>query len=181
MNSNNHITIKDKDFELYISSDKIQHRIGEMASEINMKIGHKNPVFICVLNGSFFFASDLIKNFNHECEVTFVKLASYLGSGSSGKVKVLVGLSHQIKDRHIVIIEDIIDSGRTMKQMLELLSEHHPASISIVTLLFKESALEEDIHPDYFGFKVENKFLVGYGLDYFEIGRNLNDLYINNL
>ncbi|NLJ08152.1 MAG: hypoxanthine phosphoribosyltransferase [Sphingobacteriales bacterium] len=172
------IQIKDKLFGLYLPESKIQERITSLASQLNKEYQDKNPVFISILNGSFFFAADLLKNFNSACEITFVRLASYKGLGSTGKVKILLGLMQNIKDRHVVIIEDIVDSGRTMVQMLGLLENHQAKSIKVATLLLKKEALVEDIEPDYVGFEVPNKFLVGYGLDYDEAGRNLRDLYI---
>lgn len=173
-----YITIKDKTFEEYLSKEAIDTRIAELAAELNRDYAGKNPVFICILNGSFFFAADLLKQFEFECEITFVRLSSYKGLGTSGKVKILLGLTTIIKDRHVVIIEDIVDSGRTISQMLSLIENHETASVKVATLLFKKSALVVDVKPDYVGFVVPNKFLVGYGLDYDENGRNLNELYV---
>jgi len=172
------INIYEKIFNPYISTDEIQERVKSLANALNEKYTDKEPVFISILNGSFYFTADLLRFFEHPCEITFVRLASYMGSSSTGKVKILLGLNHQIKNRHVVILEDIIDSGRTMIQMLELLKEHQPASIAIATLLLKREALKENLEPDYIGFEVADKFLVGYGLDFQEKGRNLKDLYI---
>ena len=174
----NTIHVLDKEFELFISKEKIQEKITEMAAKINEDYAGKEVLFLPILNGSFFFASDLIKQIKTSTEVSFVKLASYQGVKSSGKVKVLIGLMNSLIDKNVIIIEDIVDSGRTMKQMLASLNEHKPASIRVATLLLKREALIEDIHPDYIGFEVPNKFLVGYGLDYKEKGRNYPDLYV---
>jgi len=172
------IILHDKAFNIYINEEDIQERVKKIAQQINENFTGKEPVFISILNGSFFFTADLLRHIELPYEITFVRLASYMGSASSGKVKILLGLNHQIKGRDIIIVEDIIDSGRTMVQMTELLKEHQPASLSIATLLIKKEALTENIEPEYTGFEVENKFIVGYGLDYLEKGRNLKSLYL---
>ncbi|MBC8344455.1 MAG: hypoxanthine phosphoribosyltransferase [Bacteroidetes bacterium] len=172
------ITVFDKDFELFIEQDKILIRVSELASQINRDYAGKEVLFLSILNGSFFFTSDLLKEIHLHCELSFVKLASYQGLNSSGKVKVLIGLMKSLKDKNVIILEDIVDSGRTMKEMLNSLAEHDPASIKIATLLFKKEALIEKIDPDYVGFEVPDKFLVGYGLDYNEQGRNHPSLYV---
>jgi len=173
------VKIKDKQFELYLSQNVIESRINEIARQINEDYKNKKPVFISILNGSFFFTADLIKQITLDCEVSFVKLASYKGLHSNGKVKIMVGLMKSLKNRDVIIIEDIIDSGRTMKEMLQLLEGQKPSSIRVITLLIKRSCMVEPVEPNYIGFEVDDRFLVGYGLDYDELGRNLPDLYIN--
>lgn len=172
------ILIRDKLFNVYIRGEAIQERIKELSAKINNDYSGKTPVFIAILNGSFFFAADLLKNIEIDCELSFVKLASYQGVNSSGSVKILIGLMKSIENRDVVIIEDIIDSGKTITRMLKLLEEEKPSSIKVISLLFKREALSFSYEPDYIGFEVENKFLVGYGLDYDELGRNLPDLYL---
>jgi hypoxanthine phosphoribosyltransferase len=174
------IRLKDKTFSLYIDETAIGERILELARELTHDYQHKQPLFLAILNGSFIFATDLLKEFSLPCEISFVKLASYSGTSSSGTVDTLIGLSESLKGKDVVIIEDIVDTGRTMKKILHILAEHSPASIKIVTLLFKKAALVEEIAPDYTGFVVDNKFLVGYGLDYDGLGRNLREIYILN-
>ncbi|MBT3302453.1 MAG: hypoxanthine phosphoribosyltransferase [Bacteroidetes bacterium] len=171
------IKVHDKEFEIFIDQETILDRVAELANQINKDYKNREVLFLSILNGSFFFTSDLLKKIKLPCEVSFVKLASYQGLKSSGKIKVLIGLMKSLKDKHVVILEDIVDSGKTMTQMLSSLSEHEPESIKIATLLFKKEALVEDIKPDYVGFEVPDKFLVGYGLDYNEHGRNHPALY----
>jgi hypoxanthine phosphoribosyltransferase len=172
------ITILDKEFSVYLQPEVIQKRVKEIAAEINASHAGKTPLFLAILNGSFIFASDLLKSISINCEISFVKLASYIGTSSSGKITTMIGLSESLKGKDIIIIEDIVDTGRTMKNLLSILSDHSPESITIVTLLFKKEALIEDIYPDYVGFEVPDKFLVGYGLDYNGIGRNLDKIYV---
>jgi hypoxanthine phosphoribosyltransferase len=172
------ITILEKQFEVYIKSDEIQKRVKEIAQALNEKFAGKTPLFLSILNGSFIFTSDLMKHITLECEISFIKLASYSGTTSSGTITTLIGLSESLKGKDIVVIEDIVDTGRTMKNLLAVLNEHSPQSISIVTLLFKKEALIEKINPDLAGFIVPDKFLVGYGLDYNNLGRNQNDIFV---
>ena len=171
------LTILDKTFLVYISTDQIQIRVNEIANKLNSSYKYKNPLFLAILNGSFIFAADLLKKISINCEVSFIKLASYFGTSSTGEITTMIGLSESLKGKDIIIVEDIIDTGRTMKNLLEILHDHNPASITIVTLLFKKEALIENIIPDYVGFEVPDKFLVGYGLDYNGIGRNLENIY----
>jgi len=174
------VSILDKTFSLFISSDKIQNRVNEIASDLNKRNNGQNPLFLAILNGSFIFASDLLKKISFGCEISFIKLASYTGTTSSEKITTMIGLSESLKGKDIIILEDIIDTGRTMKILLEMINDHNPGSISIVSLLLKKDALIEDIKPDYVGFEVPDKFLVGYGLDYNSFGRNLESIYILN-
>ena len=172
------VKIKDLNFEPFISENLIQARIVELANRLTVDYHDKAPMFISVLNGSFMFTSDLMKSFLSPCQITFIKLTSYQGMESTGIIKSLIGLSDDIKGRHVVLIEDIIDTGYTIKNILEELVVKEPASIKILTLLLKPTALQVDVVADYVGFEIENKFVVGYGLDYDGYGRNLNELYI---
>ena len=175
---NEEVTILDKTFSMYISADKIQSRVNDIANKLNNSHKGKTPLFLAILNGSFIFASDLLKKISIECEVSFIKLASYIGTSSSGKITTMIGLSESLKGKDVIILEDIIDSGRTMKNLLEILYDHNPNSITIVTLLLKKEALVEHIKPDHVGFEVPDKFLVGYGLDYNGKGRNIENIYV---
>lgn len=174
----NEVKIHDKTFRILIDARKIQDRVKQIASEINAEYNGKRVLFLGVMNGSFLFAADLFKNINLECEISFIRVSSYSGLESSGKMKSVVGLNTDIKDRHVVIIEDIVDTGDTMKYLLEELNSKQPATVKIATMVFKPEALKHPLKPDYVGFEVPPEFLVGYGLDYDGLGRNLNDIYI---
>ena len=173
----NKIKIRDKEFTVTIPEADIRRRIAEMGAAMNGDLGNFFPLFISVLNGAFLFTADLLRHISVECEVTFVRLASYNGMQSTGQVKNLLGLGDNIAGRHVVLLEDIIDTGHTVVYLLEELKKHQPASIRLATLLLKPAALKHDLRPDYVGFEVGNDFLVGYGLDYDGLGRNLNDIY----
>ncbi len=176
------ITVKDKKFKLSIDSLTIQNSIKKIAERINADYAGKDIFFIGVLNGSFMFAADLIKNITCDCTISFTKLASYEGTKSTGKIKELIGLKENIEGKHVVIIEDIVDTGFTMKSVLAQLSEKNPADIKIATLLFKPQSFKEDYKVDYVCLEIPNDFIVGYGLDYNGFGRNLNSIYsvVNN-
>lgn len=169
--------IKDRNFSIFINSQQLNNRIVELASTINKDVADKDPLFIGILNGSFMFAADLFKEFNFPCQISFIKIASYQGSKSTGNITELLGLKENIAGRHIILIEDIIDTGLTIKHLLEELIAKKPASLRIATLLLKREALKIEINPEYVGFEVPNKFLVGYGLDYDGYGRNLKHIY----
>lgn len=171
------IQIKDRHFSVFIDEQRLSKRIAEMSITISNELVNKDPLFIAILNGAFMFASDLFKELNFPCQISFIKVASYHGTQSTGKVDQLVGLKESIEGRNIVLIEDIIDTGVTMKHLLDQLQAHKPASICIATLLLKREALKEDITPNYIGFEVPHQFLVGYGLDYDGYGRNLKHIY----
>lgn len=171
------IIIKDKTFTINISKARIQERIAEMAKEINNDMTGKSPVFLCVLNGAFLFASDIFRLMNIECEISFLRVSSYEGTKSTGKVKSMVGVTDNLKDRTVVILEDIVDTGDTAIYLLKELEKHQPKEIRFASLLFKPNALRQDVKLDYIGFEVPNDFLVGYGLDYDGLGRNLQDIY----
>ena len=171
------ITLHDKQFKPYISADVIQKKIELLAAQIGKDHPNHRPLFLAILNGSFMFASDLMKAVNIECEISFVKIASYQGTSSTGNVKTLIGLDVNIEGREVIIIEDIVDTGKTLSEFLPVLQSYHPKNISIATLLFKPSALKHNVKPKYVGFEVPNDFLVGYGLDYDGLGRNISSIY----
>jgi len=173
----NKVELEGKTFEIYLSDQAILKEVQRVATEINMKHRSTKPLFISVLNGAFMFTSDLLKKIEVQCEISFVKLSSYDGMNSSGEVKQLVGLNTDISNRHIIIIEDIVDTGLTMKMLLEKLQNMNPASIEIATLLLKPEALKEKIDVDYICFEIPEKFVVGYGLDLNGFGRNLPHIY----
>jgi len=169
--------VRDKEFKLLLSETKIQASIKNIADKINKDLEGKNPLFLAVLNGSFMFAADLMKNITIPCEICFVKVASYQGMQSGGKIKEVFGLSECIDGRTVVIVEDIVDSGRTMQHLLESLSSRNPREIRIATFLLKPESLMCDLKLDYVAFEIPNKFVVGYGLDYDGYGRNFREVY----
>ena len=171
------ITCNGKQFKSFLTNEQIQVRLKEMCVDINLEYKDKKPVFLGILNGVFRVAADVFKYVDIECEVSFVKLKSYVGTESSGKITTMLGLDADLKGRHIILLEDIVDTARTMHRFLPELQKHEPASVSILTLLVKRDAMEHDIHLDYVGFEVPDHFLVGYGLDYDGYGRQLNDIY----
>lgn len=173
----NSIIIKDKAFRCYISASEIEEKINQIAEKINLDYEGKNPLFIAILNGSFIFAADLFKKITIPVEISFIKLASYKGTSSSGNVLTSLGLEEDISERHIIILEDIIESGKTLHSFLPQLHFQQPASIKITALLTKPNMLEHDITVDYNGFEIDNQFVVGYGLDYDGLGRNLPEIY----
>jgi hypoxanthine phosphoribosyltransferase len=172
------ITVKDKDFVLFLTQEEIERRVSELAVQICADYEGRCPLFVIVLNGAFVFAAELVKRIPLSCEVSFIKLASYVNTTSSGKVKEIIGLEEQIEGRDVIIVEDIVDTGLTMKQLVNQIRERKPMSIRITTLLHKPEALQTPISLDYVGFDIENKFVVGYGLDYDGLGRNLNAIYV---
>ena len=171
------ITVKDKKFETYLSDEVIQQRIREMAAEINRDYAGTKPLFIAILNGSFMFASDLFKHLDIEAEICFIKLASYKGMKSSGKVVTSIGLEEDLFGKDVIIVEDIVDTGKTLHHFLPKLKHQQPRSLKIATLLHKKEATVFPLNPDYTGFDIPNKFVVGYGLDYDGLGRNLKEIY----
>ena len=174
---NKEIDIKDKIFEIFISEDEISSIVHSMANQINNS-GVKDPLFIAVLNGSFLFAADIMRKINiPNCEISFIKLSSYLGTENTGKVNELIGLGQDIRNRNIVILEDIIDTGVTLEKIISLLEKEEVADIKVATLLFKPEAYKKEIEIDFIGKSIPNDFVVGYGLDYDEIGRNLPHIY----
>ena len=172
-----HIRVHDKLFEPYISPDEIIIKVAAMAAQINADYQGLKPLFISILNGSFMFASDLFKIINIDAEICFIKLASYKGTKSSGQVITAIGLDMDIFNRHLVIIEDIVDTGKTLNAFLPQLRHQQPASLKIASLLHKPDAIVYPLPIDYLGFSIPNKFVVGYGLDYDGLGRNMNAIY----
>ncbi len=171
------VKIKDKTFETSIPEAEILKRIQTVADRINRDMEGKTPIFLAVLNGSFMFAADLMKMVTIPCEISFVKLASYVGTSSTGKIKKMIGINTDLSGRNVIIVEDIVESGLTMQNMLDQLKEHNPASVSICTLLLKPEKLMVDLDIDYTVMEIPNDFIVGYGLDYDQQGRNLRDIY----
>ncbi|MBI1341468.1 MAG: hypoxanthine phosphoribosyltransferase [Terrimonas sp.] len=171
------IVIHDKKFIPYLSEKEIQGRIVELAAAINQDYSGKNPLFIAILNGSFMFAADLFKAITIEAEICFIKLASYKGTSSSGQVITAIGLDADLINRDVIIIEDIVDTGKTLNEFLPKLQHQQPASLKIVALLHKPEAAKFPIRIDYTGFTIPNRFVVGYGLDYDGLGRNLKEIY----
>ncbi|MCF8380532.1 MAG: hypoxanthine phosphoribosyltransferase [Bacteroidales bacterium] len=171
------IKVLDKEFEISMPEDVIQKRIKEMAVKLSKDYEGKKPIFLGILNGSFMFASDLFKEITIEAQITFLKLASYQGTTTTGAVKQLIGLNQEIKDQHIIILEDIVDTGITLETIMRQLSGYLPKSIKIATLLFKPEAYKKDVVIDYIGFSIPNEFILGYGLDYDGFGRNYKDIY----
>ncbi len=171
------IQVLDKKFKPYISAEDLNKRITELADSINKDYEGKKPIFIAILNGSFMFASDLFKAINIDAEICFIKLASYKGTKSTGNVITSIGLDEPLKDRHVIILEDIVDTGNTLHKFLPQLFNQQPASLKIAVLLHKPEAMEHPIVIDYLGFSVPNIFLLGFGLDYDGLGRNLAEIY----
>lgn len=171
------IKIKDKTFKTSIPEAQILERVKAVADRINTDMADKNPLLLAMLNGSFVFAADLMRMINIPCEISFVKMASYEGTSSTGKVKQLLGLNEDLKGRTVIIVEDIVESGLTMKSLLDTLHEQEPAEIHICTLLLKPECLKVPLDIKYVAREIPNDFILGYGLDYDQQGRNLRDIY----
>lgn len=171
------VTIKDKTFETSIPEAEIQRRVKAVAERINHDFEGRRPLLLSVLNGSFIFAADLMRNLTIDCEISFVKVASYEGTESTGTVKKLIGVSVPLKGRDVIIVEDIVDTGATMQSMLKMLEEYEPKSLHICTLLTKPEKLKVPLNIEYCAIEIPNDFIVGYGLDYDQLGRNLRDIY----
>ena len=171
------IQIHDQQFEIFISHDQILRRVAELAVQINEDYKDKNPLFLSILNGAFIFTADLFRELSIPAEVSFIKLKSYRKMETSGKVKELLGLEHNIFDRNIIIVEDIVDTGKTLHHVLEEFEELGTRSIEILTLLHKPEAAKVKIDLKYVGFEISNDFVIGYGLDYDGYGRNLKGIY----
>lgn len=174
----NRIKILDKIFEPYITNDQIESAISGLAEQINHKYRGKEPVFIGVLNGSFLFAAELIKRVDINCEISFVKVASYQGTKSTGNVRQLLGMDQNVKDKDVIILEDIIDTGNTIESVNEIISGMGASSVSIATLFFKPKMYKKNLKVDFIALEIKSDFVVGFGLDYNGFGRNLNDLYV---
>lgn len=171
------VQVKDRQFSLYISENKIKKQVKKIAGQINTDLSGKNPLLLVILNGAFVFAADLLRDVTIPCEVSFIRLASYEGTSSTGEVKQLIGLNEDIEGRTVVIVEDIIDSGLTMQELLLILAKKNPKEIHIASLFVKPNNLKVDLNIHYRCFDIENDFIVGYGLDYDQQGRNLPDIY----
>ena len=171
------VKIKDKTFETSISAEEIAKRVKELAQQLSKDFEGKNPLFLAVLNGSFIFAADLMREITIPCEISFVKLASYQGTTSTGKIKEVIGINEDLSGRTVVIVEDIVESGLTMKRMIDTLGTRNPASVHICTLFVKREKLQVDLDIEYAAFSIPNAFIVGYGLDYDQQGRQLKEVY----
>jgi len=171
------VTLHDKEFILYLEEENIQSAIAEMAKKLAKEYADKDTVFVGVLNGCFRFISDLMKYIEFNTEVNFIKLSSYRGTESSGKITDLMSLNSDLRNKHVVILEDIVDTGHTLDYLMEILQEKSTASIKVASLLYKPDAFIGRRKPDYTAFEIPNLFVVGYGLDYDGLGRNLNDIY----
>ncbi|HET6245745.1 MAG: hypoxanthine phosphoribosyltransferase [Bacteroidetes bacterium] len=171
------VKVKDKDFELFISENQIQKAIDDVVEKMQTDLKDKNPLFIAILNGAFMFASDLFKKYSGDCQISFVKYASYSGTQTTGQVITLIGSNEQVTGRTVVILEDIVDSGITMEQVVKDIKVFNPLDVKIATLLFKPDAFIKNYSIDYVGISIPNDFIVGYGLDYDGYGRNLKDIY----
>lgn len=171
------IKIHDKTFELYISAQQLDEINARMAAEVYQDLGESRPVFVAVLNGSFMFAADFVRHYKGECEISFVKMSSYEGTQSTGKVHELIGLSGSVEGRDVVILEDIVDTGNTLEEIYRIFKDKKVKSFRIATLFFKPDAYKKDFKIDYVGKPIPNRFIVGYGLDFDEVGRNLPQVY----
>ena len=171
------VKIKDKSFRVSIPEAEIKQHVKALAEQMSKDLEGKNPIFLGVLNGSFIFAADLMREMTVPCEISFVKLASYQGTTSTGKVREVLGINENLSGRTVVIVEDIVESGQTMKQMIESLGTRNPESVRICTLFFKPEKLKEDLNLDYVAFSIPDDFILGYGLDYDGLGRELKDVY----
>lgn len=171
------IKVHDKSFETYLSEETILKKVKEIAAAISEDYAGRRPLFIAILNGSFMFASDLFKQLTIEAELCFIKLASYKGMKSSGNVVTSIGLEDDLFGKEVIIVEDIVDTGKTLHNFLPKLHHQQPKSLKIATLLHKSEATAYPLELNYIGFDIPNKFVVGYGLDYDGLGRNLKEIY----
>jgi hypoxanthine phosphoribosyltransferase len=172
------IRVLDKQFREFIPERDIKERIVKMADEINKVYAGKEVVFLGILNGAFLFAADLIRNIDLKARISFVKLASYKGTDSSGRIKELIGWNEDIRNKYVIVVEDIVDTGNTLERIVDELVIRKPSGVKIATLLLKPDAYKKDIPIDYIGFKIPNGFVIGYGLDYNGYGRNLPSIYM---
>jgi hypoxanthine phosphoribosyltransferase len=171
------IRILDKRFREYLTERAIQERIEELAKQVNADLTGKEVVFLGILNGAFLFAADLFRRINFPARISFVKLASYEGTSSSGSIKELIGWNEDIKNKTIVIVEDIVDTGNTLERIVDELAIRKATEVKVAAMLFKPAAYTKEIHLDYIGFEIPNDFVVGFGLDYDGFGRNLSSVY----
>lgn len=175
---NDCVTYQGMTFVPFISREKIDARVVELGKEITRDYAGKQPLFICVLNGAFPFASDLFRAFEGDAEIDFIRLKSYEGTSTTGVVKEVLGLNRPIEGRDVIVVEDIVDTGHTIDKLVSDLKQKNPASVKIATLLFKPESLVKDVNPDYVGFAIPKKFIIGFGLDLDGLARNLNDIYV---
>jgi len=173
----NIVKLHDKYFIPFINSKQIASAVKKMANQIEEDLKGEQPIFIGILNGSFMFIADFVRQYKSNCEVSFVKLASYQGTTSTGKIKELVGLQEDLRGKTVVILEDIIDTGNTLKEIFQIFKDKEVKTLKIATLFFKPDVFKKDLKIDYIGCAIANKFIVGYGLDYDGLGRNLTDIY----
>jgi len=172
------IQLHDKQFGIYLSEQQILKRVAELANQINTDYANRSPIFLSVLKGSFMFTSDLLKKVTVDCRTCFIKISSYVGMQSSGEVTIASGLDMDLSNQDVIVVEDIVDTGRTMHYLLKHLQQQHIASVKVASLLVKPDALQYPNMPlDYIGFNIPSKFVVGYGLDYNELGRQYPDIY----
>ena len=171
------IQVKDKSFQLSIPEEEILRHVDEVAKQISRDMAGKNPLLLAVLNGSFIFAADLMRRITIPCEISFVKLASYQGTMSTGKVVEVLGINENLAGRTVIIVEDIVETGHTVRKMMETLSTRNPESVHVCTMLLKPECMTEDVNIEYVAMRIPNDFILGYGLDYDQQGRNLKDIY----
>jgi hypoxanthine phosphoribosyltransferase len=171
------VKVHDKHFEPFIPENEIQIEVTRIAEEMNRDLAGKDPIFLGILNGAFMFASDLYKQLSFPCQITFLKLASYSGTQSTGTVKQLIGINRELKDRVVVVLEDIVDTGVTLETIIRQLSGYQPAEIRVATFLHKPAATIKKVKLDYVGMEIPNDFILGYGLDYDGYGRNFKEIY----
>lgn len=172
-----HISLHNKQFEPYLSAAQLTAAIREVATRINQEYAGQQVLFVVVLNGSFMFAADLLKEISLDCEVCFIRVASYQGTSSTGEVKEVLGLTEELQGRHAIILEDIVDTGHTMQMLLDTLGARQPASLEVATLFLKPECLQHELPLRYVGLSIPNDFIVGYGLDFDGLGRNYPDVY----
>ncbi len=174
----NTVTLLDQDFELLIPAVEIEQAVSRIAQQINRDLKGKDVVFIGILNGAFMFAAELLKQIDLTCQISFLKLESYSGTSSTGMVTSLIGLGVDISNCTVVVLEDIVDTGLTIANIVKQLERHKTSELKIATLLFKPEAYKEKVKLDYVGIEIPNKFIVGFGLDYNGFGRNLKEIYV---
>ena len=173
-----HIRIHDKAFRPYLTADQLDGAVTALAARLSADYAGRRPLFVVVLTGGFMFAADLLKRFVGTCEIVFIRVASYEGTGSTGVVQEILGLREDVEDRHLVVVEDIVDTGTTLHHLLPTLLAKSPASVEIATLFFKPTSLRHEMSLRYVALEIPNDFVVGYGLDYDGLGRNLPDVYV---
>ena len=171
------VQVRDKYFEPFIPEERIQQEVSRIARQMNEELADKDPIFLGILNGAFMFASDLYKQITFPCQITFLKLTSYSGTKSTGTVKQLIGINFDLKDRVVVVLEDIVDTGITLETIIRQLSGYEPAEIRVATFLHKPDSTILDVKLDYLGIEIPNNFILGYGLDYDGYGRNFKEIY----